>query len=487
MLEMLDKRALPRVDLDTITNVAANSSLARVRWRERGTAPLGYIKGMAVMFAVALGKFAQGDSAALEMARAASGDSKRDALAHYASKFAALGMRNEVSGIDTLRHLFVLLIGLGMRESSGRYCEGRDVSASNISADSAEAGLFQMSWDAHGASPEIPRLLAEYQANGGGFRAIFAEGVTCRDSDFRTFGAGTGATFQRLCKECPGFAVETAAVGLRRLRTHWGPINRHEVELRPEANEMLLDVQRAMAGMTTRVTPGAFDRDEEFARGTLWVQQSLNKLGANPRLDEDGDRGRKTMAAVSQFQRETGLDETGFADGATVAAIERKLKLITPPPGEDRIPAGPNEIGAWLERLVMLVERLRAQRTPTAPPPASQQTDQLRKALELLTAILAPGTDGKSPPLGQVNGALGQTLGNLLNGKKTAIGILGTVLTSVLSQVPPASGLGQVLALLTPAAGLSGFAMPLFLAIAAWGVLGKFEKWRQGTPPPRIT
>jgi len=92
--------------------------------------------------------------------------------------------------------------------------------------------------------------------------------------------------------------------------------------------------------------------------------------------------------------------------------------------------------------------------------------------------------DGKSQPLGQVNGAFGETLGKLLNGRKTAIGILGTVLTSVLSQVPAGSGLGQVLATLTPAAGLSGFAMPIFLAISAWGMLGKFEKWAQGTAPP---
>ena len=41
--------------------------------------------------------------------------------------------------------------------------------------------------------------------------------------------------------------------------------------------------------------------------------------------------------------------------------------------------------------------------------------------------------------MGQVNGALGETLGNLLNGKKTAIGIVGTALTSVLSHVPPTS------------------------------------------------
>jgi hypothetical protein len=83
-----------------------------------------------------------------------------------------------------------------------------------------------------------------------------------------------------------------------------------------------------------------------------------------------------------------------------------------------------------------------------------------------------------------VNGALGETIGNLLNGKKSAIGIGGAVLTQLLSQVPSGTGLGQVLGLLTPAAGLSPFAMPIFLGLTAWGVLGKLEKWAQGTAPP---
>jgi hypothetical protein len=109
----------------------------------------------------------------------------------------------------------------------------------------------------------------------------------------------------------------------------------------------------------------------------------------------------------------------------------------------------------------------------------------LRKAIEVLSAIVSPGTDG-SQPLGQVNGALGDTIGQLLNGKKTAIGVGGALLTSILSQVPATSGLGQVLAPLIPSAGLSPFAMPIFLGLSAWGVLGKFEKWSQGTaPPPR--
>ena len=134
-------------------------------------------------------------------------------------------------------------------------------------------------------------------------------------------------------------------------------------------------------------------------------------------------------------------------------------------------------------RLMTLVGRLQAPGTATIPPSGSPQTEQLRKALEVLTAIIAPGTDANRE-LGQVNGALGLTLGNLLNGKKTAIGIIGSALTPILSAVPAGSGLGQVLALLA-AVGLSPFAMPIFLAIAAWGILGKFEKWAQGTAPPQ--
>lgn len=129
------------------------------------------------------------------------------------------------------------------------------------------------------------------------------------------------------------------------------------------------------------------------------------------------------------------------------------------------------------------VQRLQPPGTTNAVVPGSQQTDQLRDTLDLLKRIVAPGADATSLPLGQVNGAFGQTIGNLLNGKKTAIGMLGAVLTPLLAQVPAASGLGGVLALLTPFAGLSGVVMPIFLALAAWGVLGKFEKWSQGTAP----
>ena len=478
---MLDRPSLP---ISEIVQIAANSALARVSWDGgRGRAPLGYIKGMAVMFAVAQRKLAQGDPAAVEMSRAASSDSHRDALAHYASRFAALGMRNDVSGIDTLRHLFVLMIGLGMRELSGRYCEGRDRSASNTSADSAEAGLFQMSWDAHGASRQIPRLLDEYQANGGGgYREIFCEGVTPHRGDLDNCGSGTGLRFQQLCKDCPGFAVETAAVGLRNLRTHWGPINRREAELRQEADDMLQQVQRLVAsGVIIPDSPPVRDPVPPVHDAT-WLQRSLNALGADPRLAEDGVYGRLTVAAVAQFQQQNSLSASGVADAATIAAIESKLRPTVPGP----IPSGPTDLIALLERLVMLIEKLKGMRPMMDPSSGLSPTDRLRKTLDLLQAILSPGAAGKMQPLGQVNGALGQTIGNLLDGKKTAIGLLGAVATPLLTKASETATLGPLLGALTPAIGLSGFALPVFLGLTAWGVLGKMEKWSHGTaPPPR--
>src|SRR5262245_66510653 len=100
---------------------------------------------MAVAFARVYAKWKMRNSAALVMAAANSGDDTRDALSWYNSRFQPKAMDNSKAGTDTLRHLFVLLFGLGMRESSGRYCEGRDRSARHISADSAEAGLDRKS------------------------------------------------------------------------------------------------------------------------------------------------------------------------------------------------------------------------------------------------------------------------------------------------------------------------------------------------------
>lgn len=236
-----------------VAEMAAYSEIAEYNWPDRGSAPAGYIPGMAQAYALAVTLHRDRDSAALLMARAETGNTDTDALAWLANDFAAVGMSNARSGLDTLRHLFVLLIGLGMRESSGKYCEGRDMSATNMTADTCEAGLFQTSWDIRSASEELPDLLEDYWQDPNGFLDTFRKGITPSTNNLQVYGIGDGACYQFLAKYSPAFAVLTTAVGLRTRRQHWGPINRKEVDLRKEVDELLMDVQDMVSNYTPEV------------------------------------------------------------------------------------------------------------------------------------------------------------------------------------------------------------------------------------------
>lgn len=268
--------------------------------------------------------------------------------------------------------------------------------------------------------------------------------------------------------------------------------------------------------ITSRCEP-----DEDVASSVLLMQQTLNKLGVNPPLDEDGISGPKTKAAVSQFQQQHALEDTGLLDGTTIAAITRAgmqpartanvdlsqilrrleglaqlLQGAGASPGA--APSGGTTSGGTTVATndpISLLERLFSLVNKTAPTPGTTAptnptpVDQLKPVLDLLGVLL--NKDGK-PVLGQVNGALGETIGNLLNGKKTALGIGASLITALLSAVtasPNAGGLAGLLGTIASAVpGLSQFALPISLALTAWGVLGKMEKWAQGTaPPPKPT
>jgi len=93
-------------------------------WHGRGRAPAGYLKGLALAFARAYNKLKAGDPSAKLMAQANRQNNQTDALSWYGQRFSNVNYDNTKDGVDTLRHLFVLLTGLGMRESSGRYKRG---------------------------------------------------------------------------------------------------------------------------------------------------------------------------------------------------------------------------------------------------------------------------------------------------------------------------------------------------------------------------
>src|SRR5262249_50616620 len=107
-----------------IAGLAADSEIARFSWKDRGRAPTGDMKGMALVFARVYLKLKAGDAAAVDIARANTGEADHDILAYYDDIFAEAGMTNTLSGPSTLRHVFALLVGLGMRESAGKYCLG---------------------------------------------------------------------------------------------------------------------------------------------------------------------------------------------------------------------------------------------------------------------------------------------------------------------------------------------------------------------------
>ncbi len=138
----------------------------------------------------------------------------------------------------------MIVTGLGMRESSGGSDIGRDTSANNVTADTAEAGPWQQSWGSRRASPEIAKLASRAQG-ADNFAAIFREGVKLRPGAMDNFGDedSDGWKFQQLCKTNPAFAAQVAAIGLRTLYNEWGPIIRREAELRPEAIALFRKVE----------------------------------------------------------------------------------------------------------------------------------------------------------------------------------------------------------------------------------------------------
>ena len=229
--------------IDQVQILAANSTCASTSWSGRGKAPLGYIKGVTLSYARSLCRLKNKSSSGLVLSAASSGNATKDALAHYQSIFNALPISISVAGEGPLRALYTLGMGLGMRESSGSYCEGWDRSAgSNRSSAAAEAGVFQTSYDSIGASPELRKLYSEYKANPAKcFLNVFKQGASCSSSGI--LGTGAGADYQAFNKACPAFATEYAMVMLRVQRSHYGPINRKEAQVVPACNQLLKSVQ----------------------------------------------------------------------------------------------------------------------------------------------------------------------------------------------------------------------------------------------------
>ena len=78
--------------------------------------------------------------------------------------------------------------------------------------------------------------------------------MTCKASDLQNAGSPgeRGFQFQDLTKKCPAFAVELAALGLRHVKSHWGPILRREAEVLPSSEELFIEVEEAIESASPR-------------------------------------------------------------------------------------------------------------------------------------------------------------------------------------------------------------------------------------------
>lgn len=244
---------------DSIQRTAAQSSCARIVWKSRGVAPRAYMRGVALVFARSACNLNRED-VRIVAARADEGPQAQtsDGLRWAETEIRGAGLTPAASGVDSLRQSYVLLLGLGMMESSGQHCVGRDKSADFSSAETAEAGLFQTSWGARSkAAPELENLFGAYRRNEHACHLdVFSRGVRCGAWDARTWGSGDGAVWQKLSKSCPAFATEYGAVVMRRSgggKGEFGPLRKHKVEIRSECDAMLKQVQAIVE------KPGACD------------------------------------------------------------------------------------------------------------------------------------------------------------------------------------------------------------------------------------
>lgn len=248
---------------DEIKSVVAKSSCTSYDWNNRGVAARGYVQGVAYTYARALCNQGLPEVMVLTK-RPDMAVNANDGLLAYRSKFAFIGINESPDGVDSLRNTYGMLIGLGVRESSGKYCEGRDVSQCFVKAENAEAGLIQTSFGASRKSPVLPELFKTYAS---GARSCMVEDYggpksckirssnnpACPTANSDTAGIGPGADWQQLTKSCPAFAVEYGAVVIRvnggsgqggTPKGEFGPIRTGSVELHPPCFDLLREVEK---------------------------------------------------------------------------------------------------------------------------------------------------------------------------------------------------------------------------------------------------
>ena len=212
---------------DDVTAIAkAATGCTQYSWKNRGKANEGYSVGMALTFARNV------CNPNILSARNILGPVDRDAVAKYKKA-------------PTLPNVWTILHGLGLRESTGRHCVGRDTTADWTKSETAETGLFQFSYNVTGFSSELKNIFNNYGSKKC-YKEIFAKDMrACTAGDAKTWGnTQPGMKFQQDMKNCPAEAVEFGAATIRVALHHFGPLLRSEVEFNNACYDMYASVEK---------------------------------------------------------------------------------------------------------------------------------------------------------------------------------------------------------------------------------------------------
>ncbi|WP_214476666.1 glycosyl hydrolase 108 family protein [Mesorhizobium sp. dw_380] len=220
------------------------------------------------------------------------------------------------------------------------------------------------------------------------------------------------------------------------------------------------------------------------------------KLRAHPNY-EHFKKGFNRRVNKLRLETERWLEEDG----------EQTLPIPMPKLGEEGDPVVTDKVSEFIQALLAALQpgatttTTPAITTPaittisTTPAAGAGTTVAAAASLAVLLRQLAQGLGGNPvvlPPdsaatnvLTPVNGALGQWLGKLLDGRKSALGIIGVLASALLAPAATGAGagaattspLGELIPLIGSIPGLAPILMPVSLALTAWGLLGKIDKY----------
>lgn len=325
----------PDNQINGIIYLVDTSDIEKLNWKNRGRAPYGFYYGMAILFAKMYSRLQREDSIIQEISKPLSNFEKLDALTKYRDLFDSKTL-SLIQESDRLRCLYTLMFGLGMMESSGRFCCGWDRGKINgwgnkekiilPSATNSEAGLFQTSFDvissinSSNGKSLLKEVINNYSVKNQSLVEYFSKGVKINEKDEENYGDGPGKDFQELSKHNPAFAVEFAALALRNVTGHWNPVikkndSKKGLEIKKECYELLQKIQNYIDGydfdnveVTSKpLTPLAILTDIPN-RDTLKenLLDKANLLGQREKLNEMFNRASNSKAnfwAIVDFNK----------------------------------------------------------------------------------------------------------------------------------------------------------------------------------------